>query len=80
MEKIMKLQHFRSDWNGLRSEKPYHTEPTLAEVKAIHNNNNVTRADGVKVFADNKMVEVRMFVGNGLSGNVYRDFYRIINQ
>lgn len=72
----MKLEHFRSDWNGLRSEKPYNytpTEETILEAKRI----GKVIVGNCRVFAKDNLVEVSAFVGNGISGNVYRDFYRI---
>jgi hypothetical protein len=74
----MKFEHFRSDLNGCKSEKPYHKAPTEDEVNKIWHNEKVLRDDGCRVFADDNMVEIRMGISNGIAGNIYRDFYRII--
>lgn len=73
----MKLEHFRSDWNGLRSEKPYHKEPSKQTVQQAQTLGRVVVGD-CQIFANDKIVEVRAWIGNGISGNTYRDFYRII--
>jgi len=74
----MRLEHFRSDVNGIKSKRN-HDIPTEQEVNRIWHNEKVVRNDGVKVFASDTMVEVRLRIGNGVGGNLYRDFYKIIN-
>lgn len=73
----MKLERFRSDWNGQRSEKAYNQEPSAQTVQQALTLGRVVVGDA-QIFAEGNLVEVRVFVGNGISGNMYRDLYRII--
>lgn len=73
----MKLEHFRSDCNGQRNDKPYHKKPSDQTIREAQTLGKVVVGD-VQVFASENLIEVRAFIGNGISGNSYRDFYRIV--
>lgn len=73
----MKLEHFYSDWNGLKT-KQNHTIPSDLELTEALKNGKVYR-DNLVIIAEGKICEVRGRVINGISQNSYRDIYRILN-
>ena len=72
----MKLTRFRSDWNGVRSEKANHDEPSIDQVNEALKAGKVVDGDKL-IFACETVVEVRTRIGNGCGGNTYRDLYSI---
>jgi hypothetical protein len=77
----MKLKHYYSDWNGQRSEDPYLKTPKPYEIDHALALGKYRREENEIIFADkeNKIVEVKKFVGNDITGNLYRDMYQLIN-
>ena len=74
----MKLEHFRSDWNGQRSDKPYHAKPSADTITKAQSEGKAYQGNCV-VFASDSLVEVRMRIVDGIALNSYRDFYSIKN-
>ncbi len=71
----MKLQHFYSDWNGLRSKEPYLRKPLaseLAKAKPLYK-----RGNGTCIIVGDGIVEVKAMTGD-ISRNMYRDMYKIL--
>lgn len=78
----MKIQLFYSDWNGLRSEKPYFKKPTIREIKAALKNEGRLLGEEYNLFVNlhGDIVEVKKLIQEGWSSNLYRDMYRIISK
>lgn len=72
----MKLTRFRSDWNGLKSDKAYFAEPLENQVKQALDGVFVRMPNCIILGKDN-LIEVRHSVDNGQRLNVYRDLYRV---
>ncbi len=73
----MKLEHFYSDWNGMQSKTPYHTEPSKQTLQQATTLGKV-RVGNCMIFVKDSLCEVRNSIENGFNGNTYRDMYRII--
>lgn len=74
----MKLERFRSDWNGQASDKAYHDEPKPKLVKQALLSGKAESFGNCIVLAKDSVCEVRTRLANGIgSGNVYRDLYYI---
>ena len=74
----MKLERFRSDWNGQESNVAYHKIPSTKLVKEAIKDGKAYFGNCM-VFASENIVEVKTRISNGIpSGNIYRDLYRIV--
>lgn len=74
----MKLERFRSDWNGQKSDEAYFDIPKPKLVKQALLSGAAESFGSQIVLAKDGIVEVRTRIQNGLNtGNVYRDLYRI---
>ena len=76
------LEHFHSDWNKLHSDKPYNKKPSDQSIQQAVTLGRVQVGDARIIYQEaneSKLLTVIVGLDNGMTNNVYRDMYRIIN-